>query len=131
MKTFFKSLLVAVASILLFTACKKNDETYNAYFFTTKSPDEVKLSLFIDGEYKGELPYLNPKPTCDNDTLKQKALILRLGSGKHDFVAKDDQGNERSTNKVKITKNKTSCSGSNGGSEMTKQNDCLIVNLFY
>ncbi|MEO6305905.1 MAG: hypothetical protein ABIP51_22350 [Bacteroidia bacterium] len=131
MKNTFKTILLSLLTILLLSQCKKNQITYNAYFYTTNPSAEVQLSLYIDDKYRGDLPCLYPKPTCDNDTLKQKALFLTLKSGKYKISAKDRQGNIKSSGTMKVSKNKMSSSGGMGGQEISSQSDCLIVGLFY
>ncbi|MBI4645123.1 MAG: hypothetical protein HY738_00665 [Bacteroidia bacterium] len=127
--------LTAVALIaLLLTHCKKYNTTFNSYFYTSKDSNEVQLSLYIDGNYKGDLPYLTNKPTCDNDSLKQKALFLTLQSGKYKIVAKDKQDNIKSSSTLKITNNSMDGKTGNGGSgglEATSKDNCLIVGVFY
>ncbi len=123
--------LTAVSLISFFlTQCKKDDTVYNVYFYTSKDTTEVRLSLFIDDKYKGEIPYLSQKPTYDNDSLKHLAFSLTLTSGKYNITAKDASGIVKSEQIVKIKNNSTSVRGKIGGQELTGKDNCIIVGLF-
>jgi len=126
--------LLALSAFLLLTNCTKNKEEYNAYFYTTHSTSEIQLSLFIDDEYYGELPYLNPKPSCSDDTQKAGALYVKLSNGKHKLVAKDKQGVIRSSGILKISNNNLSSSSGKdgrGGQEINHKGQCLVIGMFY
>ena len=130
-KTHFLT-LTAVSLIAFFlTQCKKDDTIYNVYFYTSKYPTEVRLLLFIDDKYKGEIPYMSQKPTFDNDSLKQCAFLLTLSSGKYNMTAKDASGNVKSEQIVKIKNNSTSVRSKTGGQELAVKDNCVIVGLFY
>lgn len=109
--------------------CKKDNTTYNTFFYTN-SPSAESLILFVDDKKVAELPYINQQVTCNNDTLKGKALFLKLNGGKHTIMAKDKNGNINSDGKLKI-KSETSLSVSSkiGGLGATGDKDCLIVNV--
>ncbi len=134
MKSTFKLLLTMFTAILLLTNCKKNDSNYNAYFYTSMSSSETQLSLFIDDEYRGEIPYMIVKPNCDNDVLKQQALFVNMKGGKHKLVAKNNLGIVMSSGMVKVSKNKLSSSSGKdgrGGQDISSEGECLIVGLYY
>ncbi len=113
---------------LLLTNCKKN-ETYQSYFYTTSGHDSP-LFLYVDGQYKGELPVMNQKPTFGNDTLKQKALFLTLKSGSYKVEAMDSQGAVKSSGKVTFSKSRSASTGRAGGQSMDLLDDCVIIGLW-
>lgn len=130
MKTTLK-FLIPVIAVLLLLYCRKDDKIYNTYVYTANTIDQGRLSLYIDDAYRGEIPYLGSKLTCDNDTLKQKALFLTLKSGKYKIVAKDQQGSEKSSATLKISERRLSSKSRMGSQEMSSQGDCLIIRLDY
>ncbi|MDI1234148.1 MAG: hypothetical protein PSX81_07700 [bacterium] len=129
MKAPVIKIILTAVTILLLTQCKKEEVTYKAYFYTMEPTSEIQLSLYIDGKYQDKIPYLHSRLSFDNDTLKQKALLLTIKCGKHKLDVKDSQGNLKSSGIMKITKNKTSLSGRTGEQEINRQNGCLIVRL--
>lgn len=136
MKTIITTLTAVALTALLLTTCKKDNTSYDSYFYTSKDTNETRLSLFIDNSYKGDLPYLKNKPTCDSTALKGQCLYLTLTAGKHTLTAKDKQGNVKSETIFKLKTNlfgteKMSGKSQTGGDEISKKDECLIVNLFY
>ena len=131
MKTIITA-FTAIMSLLLLTQCKKDNTVFNSYFYTSMDEKDVQLSLYIDKQYKGELPYLTRKPSaCDNDTLKQKALFLALQSGKYTVETKDKQGNIKSSFTLKIKSNSMQVRSIKGGNETELCNGCLVAGLYY
>ena len=123
--------LLVITIILSLTQCKKDEITFKAYFYTTTQSDQIQLSLYTNDKYKGDIPFMKNKPTCNNDTLKQKALYMNLKCGKYKLIGKDKQGNIMSSGTMKVSQNKLSSSGGKGGQEINAQGECLIVGLFY
>lgn len=123
--------LAAAFALLLLTHCSKDRTVLNAHFCSGKDTAEVKLSLFIDGTYKGELPYLAGMPGCNSEGM----LSLSLEPGAHELTAKDSQGKVRSSGTVKIKRtsqrSSMSSSGSMGGQDISLQGDCLLVKFYY
>lgn len=130
-KTHFLTLTVVLLILFFLTQCKKDETVYNVFFYTSKDTTEIRLSLFIDDKYKGEIPYMSQKPTFDNDSLKQRAFSLTLASGKYNMTAKDASGNVKSEQIVKIKNNSSSVRSKTGGQELTSKENCVIVGLFY
>jgi len=134
MKTILNlNILIAFSTLVLLTQCKKNDIIYNSYFYTTMPSSETELSLYLDKKYRGEIPYVKNKPTCDNDTSKQKALFLNLKPGKYKLEAKNKQGDIKSSATIKVTEKILSASsgGGGGGTTSNKEGECLIIGVFY
>jgi hypothetical protein len=131
MKHFIRSFFAAALTVLLFAQCSKGRTTYNGTFWTSKDTSEVRLFLFVDDEYKGEVPFLEKAPECS----AENALSFPVESGQHTLVARDVNGTIRSSGTVKIKSNarrsSTSVSGGSGGQDIYLNDDCLIVKLYY
>jgi hypothetical protein len=102
------SIILIIASALLIINCTRKDST-KTYVYTSKSPSEVTLYLYIDNKYIGELPHLENN-AIDNIT-SSKALDLSLKYGTHIMTAKDKKGNEISALKIEVASNLTSSYG--------------------
>lgn len=125
---FFSSVLFA----LIFSQCKKDDSTYKGYFYTSNAPTEAKLTLFLDGQNMGELPYINKNQNgFTADSIKKYALPIAVKAGKHELEAKDPGGAIKSDGEFKVTKNKVSSSGTLGGQELVFENDELRVGISF
>jgi len=102
------SIILIIVSVLLIINCKRKDST-NTYVYTSKSPSEITLYLYIDNKYIGELPYLENNDI--NNITSSKALHLPLKYGTHIMTAKDKKGNDVSALKIDVASNLTSSSG--------------------
>ena len=117
-------------------SCHQKTGGFNTYFWRSAMPDEVH-HLFINGKHIGVLPYLNDAPTCGNEYLKQKALFLQLPSGKYEVEVKDAQGKIKYAELLKLKRTAGSLtignttSWTNGRSERTFKDDCLIEEIHY
>jgi hypothetical protein len=132
MKTSFRYFFSTTLLVLVFSQCKKDESIYKGYFYTSKSPSEAKLTLFFDGQNMGELPYVNKNQNgFTADSIKKYALPLAVKAGKHELQAKDPSGAIKSDGKFKVTKNKTSSSGTVGGQELVFENDELRVGISF
>jgi len=94
----FAFLLIAVFPS---EGCQKDDTVYDCYFYTINDTTDVQLSLYIDDEFKGELPQLASHPLC-GDSVLVGTLHLQLTGGKYDMIAKDQTCEKRSINTVKF-----------------------------
>lgn len=101
-------IVLIIASALLVINYLAEDST-RTYVYTSKSPSEIPLYLYVDNQYIGELPYL------DKDAIKDissgKALDLPLKHGTHLMTAKDKNGHEISSLKIEVASYVTSSSG--------------------
>src|SRR6478736_6866838 len=113
--------------LLLFVSCHKDDKVFNTGFYVTWSASEAPMKLFIDGKYKGDLPFIPVKPSCENDSLKKLTLILDLKSGKYKIEAKDQKDIVRSSGTIKLSSSKLSTSGSVGGQDVNVVGECAII----
>lgn len=131
MKTFSKQFVLLTLMILVFSQCKKDDTVYQAYFYSLESPDEAKLFLFIDEESKGELPFVQHGAGVTTDSIKKYALKLQISAGKYQLETKDQNGQIRSSGKIRVSKNKLSSSGGIGGQEIIMENNELRVGFSF
>jgi len=135
MKTLISTITTLGIVVLLLTQCNKADFFYDLYFYTNMDSADVTLSIYLDDEFDGEIPYLSTDPTCDNDTLKQQSLLLTVQSGKYDVVAKDAQGNIKASGEIKVGANGYKYESQIGKIEattMTVGNDhCMVIGLNY
>lgn len=128
-----KASLISFACILaalLFARCKKDcDIVYNAQFYTPQSSG--KLYLYIDGDNRGELPYMATAPTCGQTySDEQKPLTTQLRSGKYKLEGRDQDGVVRTTAFIEFDKHSGRLSGGQGGASFSASEDCAIISLF-
>lgn len=130
-------LLLAGLCLLTLSSCKRfAAENFDAYFWTSTAG--IKMYLYIEGEKKGELPYLEKAPDCDDNASKLAALKLDLPSDTYLIEVKDEAGNHLFSEELKIWKRGGSISLGNtqpdhagGGARRTFKGNCLIEELFY
>lgn len=123
MKILGKHCVLVALMILTFSHCKKEETVYQAYFYTLESPDEARLFLFVNGQAKGELPFIRHYAGFTADSIKLNSLKLTLSSGKHKLEAKDQNGQIRSSGRIRLANNKLSSSGGAGGQEFIMENN--------
>jgi hypothetical protein len=134
---------VAISIILFLNSCNKdksnsngNKKTYDSYFYTSNTTNEVALTLFVNNELIGDLPYLSSEPSCGNTEQKNHCLFLNLTEGKNTLTAKDKKGKVVSETIFTIktnsegTKGSIATSSKKGGSSIFQDDNCIIVNLF-
>ncbi|HET6245346.1 MAG: hypothetical protein H0V01_12520 [Bacteroidetes bacterium] len=131
MKTKTAIQTLFLLSVVFFISCKKDNTNFNSYFWTSNDIEDSELTLYVNDQIKGPIPYLKDKPTCENDTLKAKALYLNLKAGKYKISAKDKQGNVKVSSTIKVKSNSLSSSAGIGGTENFLSNDCLLVGVTY
>jgi len=126
MKKTFSSLTLA---LLVFTQCGREDKSFNAFFWISHHKLDSKLSLFVDGNFKGDLIPQKKSLTCDTDSLKQKAVFLVIKNGTHKLVAKDSLGTviSSATIRVTINSNSTGENGDVGGISLFSADDCSLI----
>ena len=147
MKKRVFTFLAALATVFIFSQCTKDEDniTHNTYFWTSVNNEEQPLTLFVDGQAIGQLPYFSTDLTCGNDSLKNQAISMNLKSGKYNLEARNQQGELKSDCTLKISENglgvgpgqsmnnpgKTSASMESTNTSPEGGNRCVIVNLFY
>jgi hypothetical protein len=129
--------IAIVTTIVLLTNCKKDDTSFDSYFYTRVPDSKTQLSLFLNDKNKGSLPHLEvpemiyPMERCNNDTIKQNGLFLTLTEGKYTVSAKDQEGNIKSSQTVKVSKGGIKVTPSIGKSEMAAGDNCFILDLYF
>jgi hypothetical protein len=132
MKSNFLKTTLLIAIVLFLSQCTKEDHSISKlYFYTSINPAQSQLSLYIDDQYKGELPYLSSQPVCESDSIMEKTIFMNLESGDYRVKAYDMSGKLKSDNKIKFSSSSRSNGGIKGGCEMGGTGDCIIVNLYY
>ena len=131
MKNLLAVLLVSIFSLSFLTQCKKDNlsKDFNTNFYT--SDENGTMSLYIDGEYKGVLPYMAAVPECGasyGDGAPPLSFTLKTGSYK--ITGKNEQGQVVSEHVLRVKANGLGASGSIGGSRGDSKDDCLAVGLF-
>ena len=133
------SLLIIAISVLLTTlfSCTKDDTKYDVYFWTSIDPANEELNLIIDGANLGQLPFRSLRPECNNDSLLPKLIFRQLSVGKYDIIARNNEGNDKSVNVLKIKSNgiggggKITRPGSPAGMSVLSIKDCIVIELYY
>lgn len=134
MKNLLKSISVFVL-VLLAASCKKEKDTtiYKNYFYTIDSSFEIPLKLYVNGVYKGTLPYIKgpvgaPLPVTD-PVLTSTALILDLPAGQYDIQARKANDSVVVSGYIRFKKNESGSGGTMGGIGMGagKSNNVVYV----
>lgn len=130
MKYFFL-LSTLVATVFLFTQCKKNSTIHNVYFIATQLSETDQWVLFIDGENQGDLINSDENISCSTDDSTLSTLIhLQLPVGKYKIEAKDKiKGTTVSLSNFKLKINSMSNNSSVGQQEIQRVDNCIIFKL--
>ncbi len=123
MKTSLTVLATLFFATLLFVQCKKKERiehenrVFNCYFYTSNDSADVNLSLYIDDEYKGELPYVSGDPLLPGDPELANTLQLSINSGEYSISGKNEAGQSQSKSNVKLycEEQSVEVDGNNGG----------------
>ena len=128
MKVHLKLILFCIVVISLFSQCTKDNEVFNSYFCSNIKSNDGHLMFYVNDVYKGELPYLEADPNCNNDSLKHKSLFLSLKSGKYKLAIKDEAGVVKTSIFITISSNVISSSPGEGQGGMfwTTQDNCTM-----
>ncbi|MBI2729916.1 MAG: hypothetical protein HYX40_04050 [Sphingobacteriales bacterium] len=106
------AILLAILLIVLFTQCHHHhrNRAFKTYFWTSSTNAENER-LYINNEFIGHLPLLN-EPPSDENGLKQEALFVHMPSGKYRIVIRNEEGEVkfRETLKLRINWNNKSIS---------------------
>ena len=133
------SLLIIAIAIILTTviSCTKDDTKYDVYFWTSIDPANEELNLILDGYNFGQLTFLPLRPVCTNDSLISLLIHRQLPVGKYDIIARNNEGDDKSVNVLKIKRNgigvggKITRPGSPAGMSVLSINDCIVIELYY
>lgn len=124
-------LTVLVSALILLTNCKKFGSTFDAYFYTDVEGSAGPLFLFVDGESKGELPNLKTSTSPANDTVLNKALHLKLRSGKYKIEGKDSDGKVKFSGYLKFRSNCVANGGTLGGQATASSGKVIVTKIYY
>ena len=116
--------------VLLFTQCKKDDSVFDVYFWTSINNTEETLTLYIDNENKGILPFLVITPECGNDTLLSNLIYIQLTAGTYKIKVKNENGDVIVKAKLTYKKNKQSTSLGIGGLSGASVGNCDVIEFF-
>ncbi len=131
MKNSLKQVLAvgAIASLGLL-GCQDDDTIYNVAVYTTLDTNQV-YSLYVDGDLMGAVPFSYVPISCDSTERLASCLNFTLESGRYKFELWDESGAVVSNLALRVSERKTSAGGWNdSGSEVNKDGNCLVVNMF-
>ena len=98
-------------------------ENFSVVFYTKNNSPQNQLSLFIDGNQIGLLPYLGGNPNFD--LISSKGLTSIIKNGDHYIYAKDTTGIIVSSMTINVLNFKTVSKGIQGRTSTT------VVNGFF
>ncbi|HEX2846552.1 MAG TPA: hypothetical protein VHN59_08385 [Chitinophagaceae bacterium] len=131
-----RSVLIAFVMVAGFAGCRMlQGEGFDTYFWTSSAAQ--KVYLFIDGENKGELPYLPTAPDCDNEESKKNALMVALPAGSYEIAVKNAEQKILYGERLRLKRRGGSLSIGNstsyedGGSRRSFKDACLIEELYF
>jgi hypothetical protein len=95
---------------------------------------DEQWSLHIDGDLVGALPRLNAVPNCGNTAALSGLLHVSLPQSRHQYEAKDAQGNVRAAGYFKCKENedvqKSKSGGGIVGSTLACSCDLVIMSVY-
>lgn len=92
-------------------------ETISVAFYTKNNSPQNQLSLFIDGNQIGLLPYLGENPSFE--LISSKGITSILKNGDYNIYAKDTTGNIVSSMTINVLNFKTVSKGIQGSTSIT------------
>jgi hypothetical protein len=79
--------------------CKKRDQVFEYYFYTSIDTAQTTLKLYVDDKFIAELPFMYDV----SDTATMSSLpSYTFKHGKYEVIAKDSNGNVRVKLNVKV-----------------------------
>lgn len=129
MKRIFLFLFIS-GFVLLFTQCKKDDSVFDVYFCTSTNKAEATLTLYIDDENKGILPFLTVKPKCGSDSLLADLIYVQLDAGRYKIKVKDENGVIKIEGTITYKKNSRQSGIGIGGISVEGSGNCDVVDFF-
>jgi len=101
---------VFLTSALSFGSCKKDDDS-TAYTVTAYAQSDIgNVSLFVNNENKGQLPYIAAGADDCNDS---RALNLALEPGVYTLVVKNQEGEIKNTLVMNVSEDGDVTNGNN------------------
>lgn len=115
--------------LLAFTvSCKKN-VTRNVYVYTNSYDPYTKVSLFINDNPKGAIPYFGEKLNFDHDSLYAKTLLIKLTGGKNPLTSRDQYGYVKTDAVLDIRKKKSSAVATIGSVNTQTRGEDILIEL--
>ncbi len=131
--------LMIVLLLLLFLVvemrCSSGTRPFRAHFFTSNK-QYGPLDLYVDGKYKGPLPYQAVAPSFGSDSLAQQTLYVLLPSGRYQVEAKDKDQHVRISEELMLKMNasnliiSTNFQDNSGKGRATFKEDRLVNELY-
>jgi hypothetical protein len=131
MKTIATKLLLITLTVFLLTECKKVGTTYDAYFYTSIESSDSQLILELDDKTLGEIPLLKTTLSANNDTIINKALHLKLKTGKYKIVVRDKNDNLKCSGTLKFRFNKFNGATNQGVLEYAMTNNVIVTRIHF
>jgi len=129
-------LALCSAFVLTLSQCKKNSE-YEAFFWTgvdtlLSNPNDTMpvvefLTLYVNGEEIGELPYRSSQPECGEETAG--LLYKQLESEKYEVEARDNSNNVIASSTINYKRKGASVSGGTGAVGVLGNETCEVIEL--
>jgi hypothetical protein len=131
-------LVLAAMCLTAVTACSNVErDPIEFYFYTTETSETDQLSLWIDDEEIGLLPYAATAPDCNTSETMGSLLHAFVAQGRHCYMAKDAAGTIRAHGYFKCKKDEKgqelrTGSGSDGmgGAELQWSCDFITMGVF-
>ncbi len=136
MKSALKAFATLLFATLLLVQCNKHSHdpentVFNCHFYTSNDSSDTKLSLYIDGENKGELPFISSDLVCGDSALAG-ALQLSLSPGTYTVKGKDEDGHTQSSGNIMIYSDEQGIDGGTGGMSLRwDEGTCFVIRLFF
>ncbi len=123
----------AVFSLAIFcmAGCKKVGSAYDVYFYTNIEEPRGPVALHLDDKYIGELPVLKTTLSIKNDTILDKAIHLRLRTGKYKILVTDKQGTVKCSGNLKFRSNRFNGATNPGVVEYAIKDRILVNRIFF
>ena len=122
-----KSILIAATVFFFVTSCQKN-EKIRFYFYQNVSA-ETPHTLQLDGENRGELPFLQVDPNCQSTDVQTNSLVLPIEKGRHRYKLINANGEVVSEGKFKVSDHEFSMTGTKGSSSFRLGEDCAAAQM--
>ena len=128
-------IFIGILVIVLFTQCRHRSRVFKTYFWTSSAAAEND-KLYINNHYIGEIPFLEEGAAHNKHLLKHEGLFIKLRSGKYRVEMRDDEGNVKYTETIRIKyyhniSISVSADDQDGGSRRIIDGDNLIEEINY
>ena len=127
LKIFHSLLLTALMLPGLFlSSCKKEEGTYNVYFWSMTDTMTTKLELHIAGRNKGPLHYIyNDRYVCEDSLTRSQTLFFPLSYGEYLIQAFDQNEELKYSTTLVLKKKSVDGTSTVGYAEVNGNEDCM------